>query len=129
MEGFRQATRSIETGFSQITQKIDSSLQDCVKDVENGLRDALGEMKAKIEEEADKAADQVQPRWKSALKWVVIIGVVILTIVVAVVAGPAVIGAVGALAGVLVQVPALLVSSGLQFSVPFWVREQVRLSK
>ena len=45
----------------------------------------------KIQEEADKAAAQVQPRWKSVVKWVLIIAIVL---VVAIVIGPMVIACV-----------------------------------
>ncbi len=98
LEGFQQVTQGIQTTFEQITKNLDSGLQESVKKLEKGLRDTFGEMRAKIEEEANKAADQVQPRWKGILKIVVAIAVVV---AVAVVAGPAVIGAVGAAAGAL----------------------------
>jgi hypothetical protein len=77
--------RGLEQGFAQSAAGL-----------EQGLRGALTKMEAEIRQKAEENADAVPPRWKSIVKWVLIIAVVV---VVALVIGPFVIGAVGAALG------------------------------
>jgi hypothetical protein len=98
VRGFQQVTDGIQTAFDQTSQNIESGIEQSVTQLETGLRGALSDLDAKIHEEAEKAADQVQPRWKSVVKILLVVAVIV---VVALVAGPAVIGAVGAAAGAL----------------------------
>ena len=98
-QGFQQITTSIETHFSTGNKALEENFKNSAKALEEGLeQQGLSKMDATVEEEAKKAAEQVQPRWKSVLKVLLVIAVVL---VVALVAGPAVIGAVGAFAGTL----------------------------
>jgi hypothetical protein len=98
-QGFNQITKGIETRFDTDNQKLEQNFKNSAKALEDGLeQQGLSTMDATVKKEADKAAAQVQPRWKSVLKVLLVIAVIV---VVALVAGPAVIGAVGAFAGTL----------------------------
>ncbi|KAB8140676.1 DUF4157 domain-containing protein [Chloroflexia bacterium SDU3-3] len=97
-DGFDQVLKGTEQSFQQVNQNISTAFAQATPALQEGLRGALNDMRAKIREEADKAADQEQPRWKGILKIVLIIAVIV---VVALVVGPFVIGAVGAAAGAL----------------------------
>lgn len=98
-QGFQQITTSIEAHFSTGNKALEENFKNSAKALEEGLeQQGLSKMDDTVKEEADKAAAQVQPRWKSVLKVLLVIAVVL---VVALVAGPAVIGAVGAFAGTL----------------------------
>ncbi|GAA3031928.1 hypothetical protein Aglo01_39080 [Actinokineospora globicatena] len=106
-KGHRQAVDGVRTGHdSAVTtvlgglstgfDKLDTAFTDGatrqVDAVREGLTNAVHQdMPAAISTEAAKARAEVQPRWKSVLKWVVIIAIVL---VVAIVLGPLVIGAV-----------------------------------
>ena len=96
--GFQQVTKGIKTAFDRINQNLENGFSQSAVQLEEGLRGALNELDTKIHEEAEKAAGEVEPRWKTVLK---VILVIVVIIVVAVVVGPAVIGAVGAAAGAL----------------------------
>lgn len=78
---FAQLSTQLSQGADQNTQALREALMEPVR----------GEMPGVIRSEAEKAAAEVQPRWRSVLKWVLIIAIVI---VVAVVLGPLVIGAI-----------------------------------
>lgn len=96
--GFDQIAQGTQTAYDQLSQALASGIEQSVAALQEGLRGELGRVEATIQEEAEKAAAQVQPRWKGILKIVLVIAVIV---VVALVIGPAVIGAVGAAAGAL----------------------------
>lgn len=122
LEGILKTNKStITTTASSCVSEIegikaafDSTLTNIAKDLTDGLKKGSDELKtgltntidfgqgetksllnASIEAE-DKAAGEVSPRWKSALK---ILLVIVVTLVIALVVGPAVIGFIGAAAG------------------------------
>lgn len=90
----------ITTGLNQAYTKLSGNLQEGMQRNADAVRTGLTEvvdrdMGGTITTEANEAASQVQPRWKSVLKWVIIIAIVL---VVAIVLGPMVIGAITGLA-------------------------------
>jgi hypothetical protein len=93
--GLEQVLAGIETLFDTYGQNLTANFTQAAQGLDTGLRNELAKEEDVIEEEAQKAADQVQPRWKTVLKVLLVIAVVI---VVALVVGPAVIGFVGAAA-------------------------------
>lgn len=94
--GFTEVTTGIQTLFDQINTGLESGFTQASTEFEKGLRGYVKENIDKaIDEKAKEAADAVQPRWKSALK---ILLVIVVVVVVALVVGPAVIGFVGGLA-------------------------------
>ena len=90
-KGFGQVQEGLTKCYSELGKMLKDGSDANVRSLTDGLNGALAGMSAKITEEADKAAAEVQPRWKSVLKWVLII---VLVIVIAVVLGPLVVGAV-----------------------------------
>ncbi len=85
--------------FTQITNGLEARFTESATQMENGMQSTLdNDLDVKICSEAEKAAADVQPWWKTALK---ILLVIIVIVVVALVIGPAVIGAVGAAASAL----------------------------
>lgn len=89
-------TRGIDQAYAQLSQNLTQGMQHNADAVRTGLTDAVDhDMGPTITSEAQKAYDQVKPRWESVLKWVIIIAIVL---VVAIVLGPMVIGAVAGLA-------------------------------
>jgi hypothetical protein len=114
VDGFKQVTEGIEKTFQEMSKGLESQFQQHVKEVEKALRGALNDLPAVINEEAEKAAAQVDPK-KELLKLVVIVAVVV---VAALVVGPFAAGllaplgamgtilagaAVGALSGAVIQ--------------------------
>jgi hypothetical protein len=97
-DGFAAVARAIRELFATIDGSLEQGFAQGATGLAQGLEKAFPEERQRIETEAGKAADQIQPRWKTVLKVVLVIAVIV---VVAVVAGPAVIGAVGAAAGAL----------------------------
>ncbi len=97
-KGFDEVTKGITELFTTIDKNLSQGFTDSAKGLEKGLNGVLTKLDAKISEEAKKAADQVQPRWKSVLK---VLLVIVVLIVVAVLVGPAVIAFAGAAAGTL----------------------------
>ncbi|AWT35119.1 hypothetical protein GCM10008956_20720 [Deinococcus arenae] len=93
---------SLEQGLSTLYARalagLPEELRATLPPLREGLRGNFPQEDAAIRENAEQAAAQVQPRWKGWVKIALMIAVII---VVAVVAGPAVIGAVGAMAGAL----------------------------
>ncbi|HET7503925.1 MAG TPA: hypothetical protein VFK02_23045 [Kofleriaceae bacterium] len=86
----------VTQAYSQLSGNLQQGMQRNVDAVRAGLTDAVDhDMGATITSEAQKAYDQVKPRWQSILKWVIILAIVL---VVAIVLGPMVIGAVAGLA-------------------------------
>ncbi|WP_189071381.1 AHH domain-containing protein [Deinococcus sedimenti] len=90
--------RGLETLYAKALKGLPEELRATLPPLREGLRGNFPQEDAAIRENAEKAAAQVQPRWKGWVKIALMIAVII---VVAVVAGPAVIGAVGAMAGAL----------------------------
>ncbi len=86
---------SVEEGLAGHVQSMNQTLDQNFEEGRSGLATGLSESKRQqlrdTHEKANEAAAAVQPRWKSVLKWVLIISVIIL---VCVVAGP-----LGALVG------------------------------
>ncbi|HEX2692247.1 MAG TPA: EndoU domain-containing protein [Kofleriaceae bacterium] len=97
-QAFTQQVAGMATMFEQLEHSLRAGFDQSLRGLEEGLRGALGKLDPDINREADKAAAQVQPRWKSVLKVVLAIAIVL---VVAIVVGPAVVGFVGAAAGAL----------------------------
>ena len=106
-EAMAQATGSAQTGFDQtlagvrqadeaMARGLEQGFDRSAAGLEQGLRGALPKMQDEIRTKAEENADAVPPRWKSVVKWVLIIAVIV---VVALVIGPFVIGAVGAALG------------------------------
>ncbi len=94
--GFIGIENGLTASYQQLAGNLEKGFQSNADSVEEGLTAVAREdLPGVISEEAQKARAQVQPRWKSVLKWVIIIAVVL---VVAVVLGPMVIGAVTGLA-------------------------------
>jgi hypothetical protein len=93
--GYKTATDALLDGQAKSYERINTNLeqgaQRNVETVRTGLSAvAQQDIHPVITEEAAKARAQVLPRWKSVLKWVIIIAIVL---VVAIVLGPLVIGA------------------------------------
>jgi hypothetical protein len=97
-QAFTQQIAGMATMLEQLEHSLRAGFDQSLRGLEEGLRGALGKLDPDINREADKAAAQVQPRWKSVLKVVLAIAIVL---VVAIVVGPAVVGFVGAAAGAL----------------------------
>lgn len=100
VEGCREGLQGVAQGLRDSYARLDINLQQGLgrnaQAVDEGLTNAVREdMHGVITDEARVAYEQVQPRWKSVLKWVIIIAVVL---VVAIVLGPLVVGAVTGLA-------------------------------
>ena len=102
-----QATGSAQAGFDQtlagvrqadeaMAHGLEQGFDRSAAGLEQGLRGALPKMQDEIRTKAEENADAVPPRWKSVVKWILIIAVIV---VVALVIGPFVIGAVGAALG------------------------------
>ncbi|WP_288435017.1 AHH domain-containing protein [uncultured Deinococcus sp.] len=91
-------TRGLEDLYAKTLSGLPAQLRATVGPLRKALEGNFTNEDAQIRQNAEEAAAQVQPRWKS---WVKIALMVAVIIVVAVVAGPAVIGAVGAMAGAL----------------------------
>ena len=87
-----QIATGLQGSFGRLNQSISEGARQNAENVRLGLTAAVTkDMPGVITREAEKARAQVQPRWKSVLKWVIIIAIVL---VVAIVLGPMVIGAV-----------------------------------
>ncbi|MGB1252491.1 MAG: DUF4157 domain-containing protein, partial [Candidatus Promineifilaceae bacterium] len=101
--GFEKTLGEVRTKFEESNTAAKGVFDTTIGDFEQGLRDAmLGKvpesvsLKKEIETKAEEAAKQVQPRWKSVLKWVIIIAIIV---VAGFIAGPFLVGALGALFG------------------------------
>ncbi|MGY2896261.1 eCIS core domain-containing protein [Deinococcus sp. UYEF24] len=97
-EAFTAAGKSLTDLFEKARSGLDGKISASVEALMTQLRANFSQLDAAINTQADKAAAQVQPRWKGWAKIALMVAVII---VVAVVAGPLVIGAVGAMAGAL----------------------------
>ncbi|MFN2285861.1 MAG: hypothetical protein ACK2UQ_15705, partial [Anaerolineae bacterium] len=111
--GFGQAKQGLSDTFTAISTKVKTSLSNGRTELKKALRrEGLKNLDKTIQEQADKAAAAVQPRWKKALKVlitiVVVIAVIALTIVTAgaggVLGGILIGAALGGLAGATIQV-------------------------
>jgi hypothetical protein len=82
--------------YTQMNAGLTTRFQESAAHLRTGMTDSLNrDFDSKICAEAEKAAADVQPWWKTVLK---VLLVILVIVVVALVIGPAVIGAVGALA-------------------------------
>ena len=105
-KGFEQLNAQVQENFNLMKTQLETAFADAIPKLEAGLLKALGEksnentnekeMHGLISKKAEEAASKEQPAWKSIVKWVLIIVVVI---AVALIAGPFVIGALGTFAG------------------------------
>lgn len=94
--GFQGILGGLRSSYQQLSRNFEQGAQRNAEAVRNGLTAVVDrDLPGVITDEARKARAQVQPRWKSILKWVIIIAIVL---VVAIVLGPLVIGAVTGLA-------------------------------
>lgn len=94
--GYGDVVAGVDKAFTDIARSLDLGFAQSAAGLEQGLRGALVKMPAEIRTRAEENAARVPPRWKKIVKWALIIAVVV---VVALVAGPFVIGAVGAALG------------------------------
>ncbi len=82
--------------YTQMNAGLTTRFEESATHLRTGMTDSLNrDFDSKICAEAEKAAADVQPWWKTVLK---VLLVILVIVVVALVIGPAVIGAVGALA-------------------------------
>jgi hypothetical protein len=96
--GFQQAVTGFDQTVTAATASVETALQDSEQRLEDGLRAELPKLDCEIPKQADKAAAQEAPAWKTVVAVLLIIAIIV---VVALVIGPAVIGAVGAAASAL----------------------------
>lgn len=84
-DGFKEAETGLRDAFSELSKNTVDNLSAAREEMRGGMRQSLPGLEKAINDQADEAAAAVQPRWKSVLKWVitivVIIAVVALTIV------------------------------------------------
>jgi hypothetical protein len=93
-EGFNKMATGINDLFAEMNKLLTKGLDDSSKKVKDAFIAAVDkDIYDTIKKEGDKAAAEVQPRWKSVLK---ILLVIVVILVVALVVGPAVIGFVTA---------------------------------
>jgi hypothetical protein len=103
VQGYQATLTKLNAAFSQLNTGLKTKFADSVSKLEEGLMAAVHGQVADvkglvplIEEKAEEAAGKVQPRWKSVLKWVLIIAIIV---VAAIVVGPFLVGALGAVLG------------------------------
>jgi hypothetical protein len=94
--GYDDVVAGVDKAYGDIARSLDLGFAQSAAELEQGLRGALAKMPGEIRTRADENAARVPPRWKKIVKWALIIAVVV---AVALVAGPFVIGAVGAALG------------------------------
>jgi hypothetical protein len=104
--GFGQTTEALNKSFDQANQQQESNSQKAASELENGLRGALHgdkqpNLESDIQKYADEAAKKEEPRGVKVLKAIGKGLLFVVAVGAAIVFGPAVIGAVGALAGAL----------------------------
>ena len=103
--------------YTQMNANLTTRFAEGARHLRTGMTDSLNEdFDAKICAEAEKAAADVQPWWKTVLK---VLLVIIVIVVVALVIGPAVIGAVGAMAASMAG--ALGAGAALAGTIGTWV--------
>ncbi len=88
----------LQTNYTTFVANLATRFTAAAESLKDGLREALDGMHTgenAIPAKAREAASKEKPAWQSVLKWVLIIAIII---VVAVFAGPAVIGAIGGIA-------------------------------
>lgn len=95
---FDDLASGLEEAAETMLGNIAETLAQSESALETSLRQSMAGLDRDIPAHACEAASHEQPAWKSVVKWVLIIAIVV---VVALVIGPAVIGAVGAAAGAL----------------------------
>ena len=90
--GSERVVSGVTSSYAQLNRSFEEGASRNAQSVRDGLTQVVQrDMPGVITDEARKARAQVQPRWKSVLKWVIILAIVL---VVAIVLGPMVIGAV-----------------------------------
>ncbi|GIJ49674.1 hypothetical protein Val02_65600 [Virgisporangium aliadipatigenens] len=95
-EGYDRVVDGVRQTYGELSRGLEQGFERSGAGLEQGLRGALTKMETEIRTRAEENAAAVPPRWKSVVKWVLIIAVIV---VVALVIGPFVIGAVGAALG------------------------------
>jgi len=93
---FDEVASQLETLFMSAAESIQQRFTDSANNLENSLRCALNDLREDITCYANEAASHEPPAWKTVVKWILIIAIVVL---VAVFLGPAVIGLAGGLLG------------------------------
>ena len=93
-EGFGEVSEGIDGQFQEMNQALEQGFGEGAQGLEEGLRASLQDEDRDISKYAEEAAGRVQPRWKSVLKVVLVIAVIV---AVCLVAGPlaAGLGAIG----------------------------------
>ncbi|MEU7905773.1 RNase A-like domain-containing protein [Actinoplanes sp. NPDC049118] len=94
--GYGDVVAGVDKAFGDIARSLDLGFAQSAAGLDHGLHGALARMPGEIRTRAEENAARVPPRWKKIVKWALIVAVVV---AVALVAGPFVIGAVGAALG------------------------------
>ncbi|MGN6417430.1 MAG: Rossmann-like fold-containing protein [Pseudobacter sp.] len=103
--------------YTQMNANLTARFEESASHMRSGMTNSLNQdFDSKICAEAEKAAAEVQPWWKTVLK---VLLVIVVIVVVALVIGPAVIGAVGALAASMAG--AVGVGAALAGTIGTWV--------
>ncbi len=94
-KGFAEISGGIDKFFEAYYKSLTDGLDTSSKEIEKAFKESVdaADFISTIQTEAAKAASEVQPRWKSVLK---ILLVILVVVIVALVVGPAVIGFVTA---------------------------------
>jgi hypothetical protein len=77
-QSFKTAVDAIQNDFKTIEDRLRTVLADSTKGLLGDFDKSLGELDATITREAEKAADKVQPRWKSVVKFIIEIAIAII---------------------------------------------------
>jgi hypothetical protein len=97
--GFTATSSELTKAFTQLSENALKNFVDGQTQLRAGLRtQGLKDLNDKIETEAQKAADAVQPRWKKVVKWVITVVVVVAVVAISI----ATAGAGGVLGGILI---------------------------
>lgn len=89
VEGFQALVESLRTQYETLLTTLTKTVGEATKSLESSFDKALAGLDEKIPVEASDAASHEPPAWKTIVKWVLVIAIVI---VIAFVAGPAAIG-------------------------------------
>jgi hypothetical protein len=106
LKGYEFILQKQDDDLKQSVTNIRGSVESIGTDTYNSMVDTVykqgeGGMDMTLNEEMEKAADEVKPRWKTVLKWILIIIIIIVIIVLIVVSGGMLLGAGAAVGGFL----------------------------
>jgi hypothetical protein len=110
-EGFLAVSDELRASFADTGVQLEERFDTLANDLRKSLRhEGLADIEAQITQHADEAAAQVQPRWKSVLKVLLVVVVVIAVALVTAGAGFGLLGtlalgtALGAASGAVIQI-------------------------